>query len=135
VSRSWWPGPAGCTGADQIVARTGQGRAWLDFVATADPVPNGPLIDDPSNDVLQTFDVANRGFSITDHTTYWRNADGFVASIACALGAFSDCGLDDLLEWDGERLSIACCRRRWRVAWLMAARLLLIFTVAVILGT
>jgi hypothetical protein len=78
------------------------GRIWLDFYATADPVPDGPLpggqapadataaADPPAAGAgtwsrRATVNVRNRDSVFADHGAYWQNAEQFVAPVAQAL--------------------------------------------------
>jgi hypothetical protein len=90
---------------------------WLDFYASADPVPNGPLLDNASADLMDSIEVHNRGSALCDHTTYWDNRDHFVGAVACAVA-----NLADIYLAHEEHFEIAKHRRRWRVQWLVAAR-------------
>lgn len=68
---------------------------WLDIHASADPVPNGPLIDkgDPTGRVSM-LGVVNLGSMSRDHGAYWRNRDEFVSAVAKGLlHLVSDLGL------------------------------------------
>jgi hypothetical protein len=51
-------------------------RAWKDYFASKDPVPDGPI----SKDVSES--VTNFSSRISDHTGYWANRDEFVSLIA-----------------------------------------------------
>jgi hypothetical protein len=63
------------------------GVAWQDIYASADPVPNGRVHEDPS--ILPTAtEIINFGSSVRDHTSYWTNSDGFVARVASSLLAY-----------------------------------------------
>lgn len=99
-----------------------QGASWLDIYASADPVPNGPLVNDKSEN-LRTVQVHNFGSWLFDHTAYWRNYDGFVSLVAIELTRVGGHDISHLRRGDCERLAQATDRRRWRVAWLQGARL------------
>lgn len=64
--------------AASITDRSEQGLAvrWWDVWASADPVPGGPSTSYSYPDVY-SFRVFNRGNFVTDHSTYYRNADEF----------------------------------------------------------
>ena len=97
---------------------------WVDFFASADPVPNGPLFQSSpspiSNDV--SGEIHNRGSIVTDHTTYWGNHDGFIGHIALEVARLSQIPLDDLTPKDKACLEKGRARRMWRVGMLRAAR-------------
>lgn len=104
---------------------------WIDLYSTSDPVPNGPIFDGCEPDPLEiqceskaftSIEVSNLASIIFDHTAYWKNSDGFVSSVAGALGRACGLKLDDVLPFDRERLILARHRRRWRVRWLRWAR-------------
>src|SRR5262249_50333521 len=56
---------------------------WLDYYASADLVPNGPLFDESD---FVSEEIHNRGSLLWDHTGYWSNTDGFVALVATEIG-------------------------------------------------
>ncbi len=93
---------------------------WLNYYASADPVPNGPLFQDSSPAWISETEVWNRASILTDHTSYADSPDDFVAHLACDLvratpGTPSTGGWDPIIKW-GE------WRRHWRVGWLAAIR-------------
>jgi hypothetical protein len=91
---------------------------WIDFYASRDPVPNGPL----DNDNLYSVEVDNFGSLTADHVTYWRNTEQVVAPIALDLVRRAGLRLDELTLVDGENLSVSASRRHRRVGVLKAAR-------------
>lgn len=95
---------------------------WVDYYASADPVPNGPLADEPT-DFIKSFEVHNLCSSLSDHTSYWSNSDGFVGRIACEAAGLAKLSLDSLRQGDRERLQVAYLRRRLRARWLAGARM------------
>lgn len=92
---------------------------WIDYWATADPVPNGPLA--PANVVrgLRQVKVTNRINWLTDHSTYWENRDEFVMPVARELDHRAGTGVF-AVETPVEIPGIP--GRRFRVALLAAAR-------------
>jgi hypothetical protein len=67
--------------------------AWCDYWASADPVPDGPIFRSedeegsavpPGHGIVSTK-IRNRDSVFSDHTTYWQNAEQFVAPIARTL--------------------------------------------------
>jgi hypothetical protein len=102
---------------------------WIDYYASADPVPNGPLFDNPPP-WITSKEVHNRGAVFTDHTAYWKNSDGFIASLVQELSALTACPLAAVCAGDDVRLREAQERRRWRVKWLIAARLFIVASAA-----
>jgi tetratricopeptide (TPR) repeat protein len=88
---------------------------WVDIYASADPVPNGPLLDDfEPRDVLTT-EITNVGSALKDHTAYWKNTDEFLPRVAIEL--LQKAGLKKRFY---NSLGVSS-RRRWRVGWLLAA--------------
>jgi hypothetical protein len=63
-------------------------RDWLDFFATKDLVPYGPLLD-PANkkDRYKPKEVRNRDSLLGDHVLYWQNAEQVVGPVAREIGA------------------------------------------------
>ena len=53
---------------------------WIDFYASKDPVPNGPLLDDPGLLSIDSIEIDNFRSTIRDHNGYWDNQDQFVAA-------------------------------------------------------
>jgi len=105
---------------------------WLDRYARADPVPNGPLVSEPSA-FVSSLPVSNLGSPLRDHSAYWRNQDQFVPAVASAIADVA--GIDlTVTRWDTQRLKWADARRPWRVAWLAASRLLaMVVAIALVL--
>ena len=98
---------------------------WMDYYASADPVPNGPLYDrDQTPDYLKanSIEVHNRSAILSDHTTYWDNRDEFVGAVALAVSRLAH--LKIITEpKQAIRLQFARYRRRWRVRCLLAVRM------------
>ncbi len=112
-----------------------QHTRWVDLYATCDPVPNGALFDRQQTDRLSlsceaqgltSMEVDNRESLVTDHTTYWKNAESFIATVAGELGALCGQRLANVFPLDDERLTIARHMRRRRVTWLKRSRWILI---------
>ncbi len=85
---------------------------WVDIYASADPVPNGPLLDDFEPKDVLTTEITNVGSALKDHTAYWKNTDEFLPRVAI-----------ELIEKAGLRKRFynslgVSSRRRWRVGWL-----------------
>ena len=88
---------------------------WVDIYASADPVPNGPLLDDFEPKDVITTEITNVGSALKDHTAYWKNTDEFLPRVAI-----------ELIEKAGLRKRFynslgVSSRRRWRVGWLSGA--------------
>lgn len=102
-----------------ILKRTGV--RWRDYAASADPVPNGALLDE-HGPFPKHVTVHNHGSLLRDHTTYWTDRDEFVTEVVRRLAELDPLVAPDLAGHDGD-FEFACRRRRWRVAWLTATRL------------
>jgi hypothetical protein len=125
-----------------LLSDRGTGLRWVDCFATADPVPNGPLIDGPIPIVgpggerlapyaaIQTF---NHRWMLTDHVTYSSNLDQFVTRMANELA--STAGLELTIgPEDDERLNQAEELRKKRTSWLSAFRTLFIGAAILMIG-
>jgi hypothetical protein len=94
--------------------------SWLDFYGSADPVPEGPL---PETNGVKTNRVFNTGSILRDHTTYWRNSEGFLLPVASALAGLGE--WDDfasLTRTDRVVVERAQAEREARVAAISASR-------------
>jgi tetratricopeptide (TPR) repeat protein len=89
---------------------------WFDFYASADPVPNGPLLDDFAPEDVYTVEVMNAHTVLGDHTAYWKNRDEFLLRITSKLLEITG------LRTRSDAAPYAALRRRWRVRWRVAAR-------------
>jgi hypothetical protein len=103
--------------------RRGEVVPWIDYFASADPVPNGPLFSNVQPDlknVIREIEVWNRASVLTDHTSYVQSEDDFLSCLAQHL-----CALQDgyaLPDTSKELLERARWRGWWRVWWLTFAR-------------
>ena len=88
---------------------------WYDLYATADPVPNGRLLDELEPTGLFSDEVTNKDSLVFDHTSYWQSGDDFVQHVARRLLRLSGIRMRDLNDQ-------ASRRRRWRGQWLAASR-------------
>jgi hypothetical protein len=102
----------------EIFKRTGV--HWRDYAASADPVPNGALLDEQSP-FPEHVTVHNHGSLLRDHTTYWSNRDEFVTEVVRRLAELDPLVGPDLAGHDDD-FAFARRRRHWRVAWLTGAR-------------
>jgi tetratricopeptide (TPR) repeat protein len=93
--------------------------SWYDLHASADPVPNGSLLDDYEPKGLISVPVHNAHSMLFDHTSYWKATDDFVQRVARLLMALSGVGERMLKPQRAIR------RRRWRVGCLTWARRML----------
>lgn len=99
---------------------------WLDQYASADPVPNGALLDTYVPEEMRSREVHNQASMLSDHTAYWRNLDDFVARLSFDLLDLANLDVHQLDEDDGTRQYVATIRRRWRVGWLRWSRLVVV---------
>jgi hypothetical protein len=96
--------------------------SWDDFYAAADPFPDGPVLQprtaeqqaDPLWKKPPSTRIRNRDSVFADHSTYWQNAEQFVAPVAKSLVALAG---KTFLPNDGDqvRLDEASARRERRV--------------------
>jgi hypothetical protein len=109
-----------------------RGIKWCDFYASADPVPNGPLViargRATENQPPITMEVHNQGSAISDHTSYHSNSDEFVSAVATAISrhAQSRIPLHALQPSDERRIEFAAQKRAWRVGVLNVQRWILL---------
>lgn len=112
-------------------------RGWLDLYASHDPVANGALFhlsSMPGTQLpLTSRPVYNLASPLRDHTSYWRNRDEFVSTIAATLADAAGQSVDKPHSWDASTRRVAAARRRWRVGWLQGLRVLAVATAAVLL--
>ena len=105
---------------DPLMRTDGDPLTWLDYYASADPVPNGRLFQDPP-DGVEEIEVWNRASVLTDHTTYVKSRDDFVSCLAHRLAALLT-GFN-LPEQSLDVLRHARWRGWWRIWWLAIVRL------------
>jgi hypothetical protein len=86
---------------------------WVDCYASADPVPNGPMVP-PAK---YQREVCNRSSMLTDHTTYWKNMDEFVSLLYEEIAQSRTYDAIPDLRLGEKRLKQVARRRRWRVAF------------------
>lgn len=107
------------------VSVLGAEKGWLDLYASHDPVPNGPLF---TTDVACATSrrILNRASVLRDHSSYWTNSEEFVATIAAVAAAAGGQVTAPPGTTAGLVAAIAPARRRWRIRWLRAARVLVV---------
>jgi hypothetical protein len=105
---------------------------WVDYCATSDPVPNGPLAPRGVVERLKSITVTNRMSWLTDHSAYWENRDEFVLPLACRLDRCAGTRI-----FPGKRLEPVATvpARRTRVAVLATTRAVIALLVAPIMMT
>jgi hypothetical protein len=110
----------------------GKSISWMDLYAFSDPVSNGPLFS-PSGapDYLESQEVHNRNSNLSDHTSYWENAEQFTTRVGCALARLlgSDLSPDRDQAW----IKLAGERRYLRVTALGWSRALATISSAALL--
>jgi len=102
----------------QSIAKPANVESWVDYWASADPVPNGPTTSRDSSVPVST-EVWNEASLTRDHTTYWENRDGFVLPVVRTLAEKAQSGWRNSLL--AERKNIGD-RSRWRSRWLTSVR-------------
>jgi len=104
------------------LAPDGSNPRWVDFFASADPVPNGPMFD-RAPDWIESCEVWSTASTFGDHTSYWRNPIGFVLPLARLLiDAAETSGARGTLDVEPQTIVAAARRRAWRVGWLVVVR-------------
>ena len=109
-------------------------KEWLDFFATRDPVPWGPLgTPSPSLKLYQSNEVRNRHSFLTDHTSYWQNFEEVVGPVARLIArAAGFTWLESAVpDVEGVQRWLVLSRRE-RVQWLRAARMVVVAGTALI---
>lgn len=100
--------------------------SWTDVYASADPIPNGPLLQAPvrrwegDRRVATSQRVWNLRSFVTDHSQYWQNTDTFVPRLVRVLCDEAGSPLPGLTD---EVLEAADRSRRRRVAVLKYLRI------------
>jgi hypothetical protein len=82
-----------------ILKRTGV--RWRDHAASADPVPNGALLDE-HGPFPKHVTVHDHESLLRDHTTYWTNRDEFVTEVVRRLAELDPLVAPDLAGHDGD---------------------------------
>jgi hypothetical protein len=104
---------------------------WVDFFASLDPVPNGPLLHAKSEH-LESVELSNRMSPIGDHTSYMDNGDEFLPLIVDAIFRFSGTELRPGEFTDADRSRVSSVR--WtRVAAETVDQMLLLFALFALL--
>jgi hypothetical protein len=92
---------------------------WVNYYASLDPVSNGPLLGERRPEV-EEIEVWNHSSMVSDHTSYTKNPDDFMALLAMKL--FSKVGGAPSPDTAAVLKRARWCRW-WRVWWLSASRL------------
>lgn len=109
---------------------------WLDLYASADPVPNGPLVTagaEPPG--FQTRQVRNLGSTIVDHSRYWQNPMEFVTMVVVRTALVAGWRLDSAWDGDEARIKAAYAMRNQRVSVLTGFRLIALVTVVALVAS
>ncbi|HYV07493.1 MAG TPA: hypothetical protein VFB82_23060 [Blastocatellia bacterium] len=114
------------TSVGQTVRRPAGVKTWCDFYASADPVPNGKTI--VSQGGPDSVEVWSSGSRFKDHTTYWRNIEGFVIPLIRCLAKTVVSPLAEHLPVESDWVS---ARAQRRVRWLQTARVMVFIAVVV----
>lgn len=98
------------------------GPRWVDFFASADPVPNGPVLE-RAHDWIESREVWSTASILSDHRSYWSNSQGFVLPLSrLLLEAAEAPEIARTLALGPEAIRAAARRRAWRVGWLVGVR-------------
>ena len=109
----------------------GEGFEWVDLWASADPAPNGPVLDDLPPGVT-SYKVRNSASLLFDHSSYWANVTEFVSAIILlAAHRTRPTGISAPV-WVPERLRQAARTRVRRTAMLAVARI--VFFTGLVIG-
>ena len=92
--------------------------SWLDYWASADPVPNGSTRTQVAS-LPVSRRIWNEASVLRDHTAYWQNRDGFALPVVRILAETARSAWTSLLPPES---ADATARSRWRTGWLRAAR-------------
>jgi hypothetical protein len=104
----------------------GDGFEWVDLWASADPAPNGPVLDELPAGVT-SYKVRNSASLLFDHSTYWSNVTEFVSAIVLLAAHRTGPPGISAPVWVPERLKAAARIRGRSVAMLAVARIV-VFT-------
>jgi len=100
----------------------GDGFEWVDLWASADPAPNGPVLDELPAGVT-SYKIRNSASILFDHSTYWSNVTEFVSAIVLLAAHRTGPSGISAPVWVPERLRDAARTRGRRVAMLAFARI------------
>jgi hypothetical protein len=105
------------------------GFQWLDFWASADPAPNGPLMARLPKGV-ESYRIRNVGSTLLDHSVYWKNRTVFVSAVAFAAASLVKASPMGIQERIPAELREAARVRGQRVTMLLAGRVLFLVALA-----
>jgi pimeloyl-ACP methyl ester carboxylesterase len=116
--------------------RMGLLKPWLDFYATCDAVPFGPVVDKENpKQLYRSREIKNRDSLLADHNSYWENTEEFVTPLVRHIATSAGYpALAKFLPDDDEILSRAAQCRHHRVGFLKLARWMSGFCALVLLG-
>ena len=100
----------------------GEGFEWVDLWASADPAPNGPVLDELPAGVT-SYKVRNSGSLLFDHSSYWSNVTEFVSAIVLLAAHRTHPSGISAPAWVPKRLRDAARTRERRAAMLAVARI------------
>jgi hypothetical protein len=105
------------------------GFQWLDFWASADPAPNGPLMARLPK-AVESYKIRNVGSTLLDHSVYWSNRTVFVSAVAFAAASLVGASPMGIQERIPAELREAAMVRGQRVTMLLAGRVLFLVALA-----
>jgi ABC-type multidrug transport system fused ATPase/permease subunit len=119
------------------IPRAARYRPWFDFFATKDLVPYGPAIAAKHFGGEYLYkEVRNRDSFLSDHVTYWQNAEQVVSRLVHQFGEVAGFPpLDRLLPDDEATLDRLERARESRLGFLRTARLVTLLATALLLYT
>ena len=88
---------------------------WVDFYATYDLIPNGPLPSKPKSLNFHTCPVVNFKSIFGDHTGYWDNTDEFVTKVMQVIDGIPGTKIFSNNRSEQEQIELTALERRARV--------------------
>lgn len=103
---------------------------WVDFFASADPVPNGPMFES-SPEWMASRMVFNQASPWLDHTGYLRSTDGFLVAMIHQVAQVAQGPVAESITAETYGVGAVGRRRGWRLGWLVRFRWVLACAIAV----
>ncbi|MEX2137385.1 MAG: hypothetical protein WEB29_10630 [Chloroflexota bacterium] len=116
-------------GEIKAVQKAMPGFRWLDLWASADPAPNGQLLDKLPKGV-ESYKIRNVGSTLLDHAIYWSNRTVFVSAVAFAAAGLAPPSPIGITDGIPPQLREAAKVRGRRVTMLLAGRVLFLVALA-----
>lgn len=109
----------------------GERFEWVDLWASADPAPNGPVLDELPAGVT-SYRIRNGASTLFDHSTYWSNVTEFVSAIVLLAAHRTHPPGISAPAWVPKRLRDAARTRDRRATMLAVARI--VFFTGLVVG-